>query len=228
MQCISDSLLLLANIICAQDRFFLISHFSSKSALLAHPFILQSNLLTYLSGSPRFPAPFVPFLSFSWQADGVRIKEAVHSKIKTTSVTCRAVYPSRFSQFELQHFTDICLPVSFSHCQSLYSVMTEMNEWKHLFCFVFLNISPSQQPASCSERWSELIRCWPTHSWEAKWWISFWVLCMQCHPVTSLASGMGSNYWSNSEDATKIWSGPFNIKQRVVYVWCLFVLRAIE
>lgn len=104
----------------------------------------------------------------------------------------------------------------------------DRNEQVEAYFFVFFNISPSSQLASSSERCSHLIRCWPTHSWEAKWWISFWVLCMQCHPITSLAARMGSNYWSNSEDATKIWSGLLHKTEScTVYVSCYFILRAI-
>lgn len=137
MQCISDRLLLLANIICAQDRFSLISRFSSKSALLSHPFILQSNLLTYLSGSPRFPAPFTPFLSFSWQL-GLKRQCTAKSKPHLLPITRRAAYPYRFFQFELQHFAVICQSLSLSQSLSVSLLRDDRDERVEALGFFFV------------------------------------------------------------------------------------------
>lgn len=93
MQCSPDSLSLLANTICAVDRFPLIFHFSSKPALPRSPIHFAEQSIRTLFHCPFIsPAALFPCVSSQWQINRLQTKETVRSKnqYRVFSLACNS------------------------------------------------------------------------------------------------------------------------------------------
>lgn len=114
MQCSPDSLSLLANTICAVDRFPLIFHFSSKPALPRSPIHFAEQSIRTLFHCPFIsPAALFPCVSSQWQINRLQTKETVRSKnqYRIFSLACNSNLPESCKDFAItfyetsRHFT---------------------------------------------------------------------------------------------------------------------------
>lgn len=107
MQCSPDSLSLLANTICAVDRFPLIFHFSSKPALPRSPIHFAEQSIRTLFHCPFIsPAALFPCVSSQWQINRLQTKETVRSKnqYRIFSLACNSDLPESCKDFAIKFY----------------------------------------------------------------------------------------------------------------------------